>query len=214
ILTRKYPVFDWWDSRTLEMKNGRFQASNNPDFSYATTVYTIKEAPEMKYHTIKIDKQYRYWRYVAAETSYGDIAEIEFISFQDKPISGNIIGTKGFDPEFDKAAVFDNKPLTYYQGATSGNNWVGMDFGEPKTVKTIRFLGRNDDNFINHDDNYELYYWKNNQWISLGKRKDTDKSNTLIYKNAPMGVLFLLRNHTKGREERVFTYMNNQQIWW
>ena len=36
----------------------------------------------------------------------------------------------------------------------------------------------------------------------------------LTYDNAPANALFLLHNHTKGREERIFTYEGARQIWW
>ena len=34
------------------------------------------------------------------------------------------------------------------------------------------------------------------------------------YDNVPGNALLLLRNHTKGKEERIFTYENDEQIWW
>ena len=36
----------------------------------------------------------------------------------------------------------------------------------------------------------------------------------LVYPDAPSNALFLLRNHTKGQEERVFTYEGDRQVWW
>jgi len=50
-------------------------------------------------------------------------------------------------------------------------------------------------------------------WISLGKQIGT-KSQVLIYKNVPSNALFWLRNHTRGKEERIFTYENGKQVWW
>lgn len=32
--------------------------------------------------------------------------------------------------------------------------------------------------------------------------------------NVPTNALLLLRNHTKGKEERIFTYENGEQVWW
>lgn len=178
-------------------------------------MYTIGQAPDLRYITFNVNdhRAYRYWRYLAADSSYGDIAEIEFLDGKGAILSGDIIGTPGFDPEYDKAAAFDKMPLTYFQGATAGGNWVGLDLGRPLSVANIRFLSRNDDNFINPTDNYELYYWKENHWQSLGAKKGND-DQTLVYSNAPVGALFLLRDHSKGKEERIFTYEKDKQVWW
>jgi hypothetical protein len=39
-------------------------------------------------------------------------------------------------------------------------------------------------------------------------------SDVLLYENAPLNGLFLLRNLTIGVEERIFTYENGKQVWW
>ena len=80
-------------------------------------------------------------------------------------------------------------------------------------IARFRYLPRNDDNFIKEGEEYELFYWNNNQWNSLGKQTGTSKQY-LEYVNAPSNALFWLRNHTKGREERIFTYEDEKQIWW
>jgi len=36
----------------------------------------------------------------------------------------------------------------------------------------------------------------------------------LVYDNVPANALLLLHNHTKGKEERIFTYEGGRQIWW
>jgi len=69
------------------------------------------------------------------------------------------------------------------------------------------------DNFIKENEEYELFYWDKNQWNSMGKQIGTSKQY-LEYTNAPLNALFLLRNLTKGKEERIFTYENGQQDWW
>ncbi|MCL2329299.1 MAG: hypothetical protein FWC39_12410, partial [Bacteroidetes bacterium] len=91
--------------------------------------------------------------------------------------------------------------------------WVGLDFGKPVNIANFRFLPRNDDNFIKEGEEYELFYWDNYQWNSLGRQTGTSKQY-LEYTNAPSNALFWLRNLTKGREERIFTYENGVQIWW
>ena len=60
-------------------------------------------------------------------------------------------------------------------------------------------------------DTYELFYWQDG-WISLGKKQPDGDS--VVYDNVPIKALLWLRDLTKGREERPFTYENGKQIWW
>ena len=55
--------------------------------------------------------------------------------------------------------------------------------------------------------------WKDDDWKSLGT-KISGYSQQLVYNNVPNDALFLLRNHTEGNEERIFTYDGEKQIWW
>ena len=43
------------------------------------------------------------------------------------------------------------------------------------------------------------------------KRKETVY---VKYKNVPQSALYHLRNHTKGSDERIFTFENGKQVWW
>jgi hypothetical protein len=58
---------------------------------------------------------------------------------------------------------------------------------------------------------YELFQL-NKQWISFGKK--TAVTDSLVYDQVPEGTLLFLKNHSRGREERPFTYENGKQVWW
>ena len=160
---------------------------------------------------LDIKKKYRYFRYSGApDFRGGQIAEIKVYGGQQKKeLKGDIIGANdsGTLPK-----VFDGDHLSYYDLWDHEICFAGLDFGEPVEINKISFLPRNDDNFIVEGENYELYYW-NNKWISLGKQIGKD-TQYLEYSNVPDKALLLLRNHTKGKEERIFTYENNKQVWW
>ena len=111
-----------------------------------------------------------------------------------------------------KEAVFDGDPLTFYDAKEAIGAWAGLDFGEPKQITSIHYIFRNDDNSIRIDDEYELFYWDNNKWATLGKR--IAQSDTLNFSKCPQNALFLLHNHSRGKEERIFTYENGKQVWW
>lgn len=87
-----------------------------------------------------------------------------------------------------------------------------MKLKTPKQVSKLRFIPRNDGNCIEVGDKYELVYWTNGTWKVLATL--TAKENVLKLKNMPSGGLYVLKNLTKGHEERIFTYEEDKQVWW
>lgn len=128
---------------------------------------------------------------------------------------GEIIGTEGSYREgdtFSRKAVFDRDALTFFDAPEGSGGWVGMDFGEPVNIEKIIYIPRSDGNTIEIGDDYELFYWADNRWQSLGRKIATGA--TVTFDDCPGNALFLLRNHTKGKEERIFTYEDDRQVWW
>ena len=194
------------------------EASNDSKFSQSDTLYTInKFSIYQDTILIKNSKCYRYWRYVSQPTTLCNLAELSF-EHKGKELTGVIIGTDGvYDPSAtdvtDKYKVFDKDPLTYFDAPKSIKNaWVGMDFKTAVSIDKIIYTPRNDGNNIEIGDLYELFYWNKDEWVSLGKQKA--KEMKLLYSNVPSNALLLLKNLTKGKEHRIFTYENNQQKWW
>ena len=223
-LTRKfhdYKVREW----VKELPGGKFQVADNIDFVQAKDLYTIDSIPEANYHTILLDnvEKYKYFRYIAADHSTGNMAEIELFDDQGRKLTGEIIGTNDTlayknvndlpHSEKVKSLVFDGEVLTYFKTKTPQNIWVGLVLKEKEAIRKIRYLPRNDDNFIREKEEYELFYW-DKKWYSLGKKEGSEATQQLIYDNVPDNALLLLRNLTKGHEERIFTYENGKQVWW
>lgn len=214
VLKRKYPFSEDCALFLERMKSGKFEASNSKDFKDADILYQIKYRPEGKYYTVDIQntKKYRYVRYISDPIHSGDIAELAFYEGRGKgeALNGEAMSSLPYKkiPEFDPENAFDGDRLTYFSGAT-WPGWVGLDLGEPKTIGQIKYMPRNDDNFIRVGDTYELFYYSEAGWKSLGvKVADTGE---LIYDNAPCHALFWLRNLTRGKEEQVFSYQNGKQ---
>jgi len=65
--------------------------------------------------------------------------------------------------------------------------------------------------FLTPGKEYELFYMADD-WKSLGKAVAGDKP--LVFENVPMGSLLWLVETNSDREERIFTYDNDRQIWW
>ncbi|GHT74128.1 hypothetical protein AGMMS50262_06490 [Bacteroidia bacterium] len=213
IVRRKYFVGSHTYDVGERMQYGKFQAANKADFSDSLTIFTIPiftvQSAEVPMDTVK--GKYRYWRYCSPYWQFGNVAEIYFYH-DGQPIRGEIIGTEGSKDINRKEVAFDGDPLTLFDSPQPNGSWVGMDFGKPINISSISYIPRGDGNDITPGDLHELLYWDKHQWISLGKRKVDNVK--LIYENVPTNALFWIRNHSRGRDERIFTYENEQQVWW
>lgn len=109
---------------------------------------------------------------------------------------------------YEKA--FDGKSWTSFEYSKETGGWTGLDFGKPTRVERIIYTPVNRDNGIRYGDEYELFYCDGG-WKSLGIKRAT--SDSLVYKNVPGGALLILCNHTRGVQERIFTYENGIQKW-
>ena len=200
------------------MEGGKFQASNNSDFSDAITLHTI---PSFTVQSGEVNlkdegKKYRYWRYVSADGQFNNAAELYFyLNEGEDALYGTIIGTEGSynNPERDeRGAVFDKDPLTFFDAPQPSGTWAGLDFGEPVAIRKISYTPRGDGNDITPGDTHELLYWDKKGWVSLGKKQAKDIK--LIYENVPSETIYWIRNLSRGQEERIFTYENGTQVWW
>lgn len=213
-LVRKYPVLPYvymWAWRTA---GGMFQAANNPQFRNARTIYEIKDCGVTGVEVNVPDScgAYRYWRYWHP-TEFVNMAEMYFVErHTGEFVEGKIIGTKGSwdNNGSDRSKTFDRDLLTYFDSPTS-DAYVGMDFGKPVEIGKILYTHRGDGNTIDIGDTYELFYWGNGRWISLGQQ--VARTVKLEYE-VPANALLWLRDLTKGKDERIFTYEEGKQIFW
>lgn len=58
---------------------------------------------------------------------------------------------------------------------------------------------------------YELFYWQD-EWQSVGKQ--VAATQPLIFKDVPADRLYWLVETDSRKEERIFTYENDEQVWW
>ena len=59
---------------------------------------------------------------------------------------------------------------------------------------------------------YQLLVYDRGKWLPLAVTKA--KATELVLENMPSDGLYLLKDLTKGIEERIFTYEDGQQLWW
>lgn len=213
-ITRKNPVGDSMYVYINELIGAELQVSDNPYFKNAKTIYTISDSID---HYIDIpistEKSSKYIRLKASDGSGRiNIAEIEFYSKKNDvvtkvegvPISNGIVSEgkvqNCFDEDLATSVCITNSP------------WVGVAFAEEVKVNMVRLLPRNNLNVIEIGDIYELFYFNNTEWESLGRQQA--EYNHLLYPGVPANALYTLRNLSGGKEERIFTYDQNEQIWW
>lgn len=217
-LYRKYPLFKHVYNVADRIVEGEFQASDNELFRNATVMHKIENWGTRGEEVLlpSSPQAYRYWRYFHPWVTFCNIAEIAFVERDShQVIRGKIIGTEGSwanDPKNCKGAAFDGDLLTWFDAPAPTEGWVGMDFGRPVSIEKIIYTPRGDGNTIEIGDEYELFYWGDNQWNSLGRQIAT--TVRLEYEDIPSGTLYLLRDLTKGKEERIFEYKERKQQFW
>lgn len=212
-LSRKYPRLIRIIRFADQLVGGIFEGANKRDFSDATTLYNIIETPLSRLQRVSVtkDKPFRFIRYRKPQGVFG-MGELCVYNASGQSVKGRrLIACDALASEPDLVNISDGAPLTYYELTGGIDLWAGFEFERPTHISQLEFCPRNDDNEITPGDEYELFYW-NNGWVSLGCKTADDY--TLDYTDVPKGALLWLRDLTRGREERPFTYENGTQIWW
>jgi len=221
-LKRKYPLSKHLDDYLKNMIGGRFEVSNNPEFKNSEVIETLKEKPETYVRSIKnkvTTKKYKYIRYVSSKKDSGRcnlaIFNVYGINKQQK-LTGKVIGNEGSYKGYgaEKEMAFDNDPSTFFDALEKdwGKAWIGLEFDNPVEISKIDFMPRNDTNTIFKGQEYELFYWDKG-WRGMGK-KLADDSEEIVFENVPTQALYLLHNHSGGKEERIFTWENGKVKWY
>lgn len=198
-LTRKFPVRYPVYRSVPELSGCRIEAAADSMFRHPVVAAEIGKENNfgLKSVRLQVDTAYRYWRLVMNAKGM-TVAGTLFYDECGKRLEAARFFSSGH--QFERpAAVFDNDALTY----SYVNHWVGADFGQAVRPVLARCIGRNDDNGIWPGHIYELLYQGSGGWVSLGMQEA--ESETLNYSNVPGECLLLLKNYTRGREERLFT---------
>lgn len=217
ILYSKYPYRSKVMDMGIGMIGGNFLLANTTNFSDAVNVHQIEEVPYYENEfIINTMHAYRYLICNFNNKSVFSMSEIEVFSKNkdgvEMPVSGYLIGNAGVKA-FGIKNLMDNDRVSYFCNDTTDlKQYIAIDFGKPIQLSRVRYYPRSDDNRVVSGELYELYYWGDRGWISLGKQ--VGKNNQLIYSKVPENVLLRLHNHTRGKEHRPFTYEDNKQLWW
>ena len=230
-LTRKFPWKTSMKEKSQGLVGGRFLGSDSPDFRDSHLLYTINEPPQPLFAEYSFDKtgKYRYYRFQASDDyPHANISNLEWISgtvngyTNTAPVTrvhcllpddtlGALAGThkvKLLDKDRARmtwASEYDGNMQT----APGAYPNITLSLDEPQIVTAVRFSPLNADNGIKSGNLYELYYW-NNGWQSCGRQ--VAEYEYLKFENVPANKLYWLKNHTEGKEEMPFIFVDGKQI--
>ena len=206
-INRKYPFAKTMVKTWIDLKGSHFEGSNDVNFHNADTIYKLLRTPIYgSTFNLSDSKKYRYIKFVSNPKRRSPIMEMEFY-VDGKLLRGKPFANGALMPE----NCFDGDTYNTMKNIERGYS-VGCDFGKPVAVDKIILYLRNDGNYVVPGDEYELSYYDKGRWVYTRAYKS--KGHKLVYKNVPSGALYVLRNRTKGSEERIFTYENGKQVWW
>lgn len=211
-LWRKYPLRKQWYGRWEKVLGSTVEVSNDSLFENKQVIYTFTKVPESILQIdLKLNEPFRYIRFHAHPEHRPEIAEFKILSCnKEKQLTGRLIYHR--ISESTVGRLFDNDYLTY-SSEILRDYWIGLDLGvnNTDTIGGIEFCPRHDMNMIKRGDQYELFYYDYG-WKSLGIQ--VAQTDSLTFDNVPSGALLWLKNHSGGKEERIFSYENEKQMWW
>lgn len=212
-VNRKFPPLRHVCARRDYLRFGKIEAANKPDFSDAVIA---AELPDWDHLADTLNTSavapYRYWRFKSSGNYRCEMAELYFWeSGSEQRLCGKRIAGPSRRPGLDDFKWFDdNDPLTALW-AEGDDYWAGYDFGEPISIDRISYIRRSDGNDILPGAEYELFYWSENHWVSLGRQ--TAKDVYLAYNEAPIHALFYIKCHSYGKDNRIFEYEDDRITW-
>lgn len=208
-------LFEFFPHR---MVGGVFEGSRYADFRRADTLFTVGTLP-LRLHNVAFTpggRAYRYVRYRGPADSHCDVSEVAFYRSRNDtcPLRGRVIGTPNGaegEPDHDYTNVYDGDHCTSFHYHLPTGGWSGLDLGSPQPVEKIVYTPRNRDNYILAGDTYELFYNRQGRWVSAGRR--VASADSLVYE-VPGDALMFLKNHSRGKDERIFEYRDGIQTYW
>ena len=210
IIDRKYPLCSLFPAKWQRLIGATIEGADDPAFSHPDTLAVITSMPHWitKMKTETKTAGHRYVRFKSAEGKRGLLADLAFVSGTDT-LRGDIISYGVYDNYLEKA--FDNNPSTYLK-VKKDDYWIGYDLGADSTKAVIEIIYTpvTDTNNVEAGHEYRLLYYDGG-WHTAGTQRATEGQVT--FHGVPKGALLLLKDLTKGREERIFEYNNNRQIW-
>ena len=206
------------------MLGGRMQGANKPDFMDAVDLYVItaRRKPALYWNGIRVTDthKFRYLRFYGGRGWQHDCNISELAAYSDRvKLGGKVFSPKkevADDPFGAEKAVDGDLNTTFLaDGSSKYKAWVGLDFGKPVAIDSIRFAAglhtKGPEMFVVPGHTYQLVVWDNGQWNLVATKKAA--GNKLFFEQVPSNGLYLLHDSSARRDERIFTYENNAIRW-
>lgn len=209
---RKYPLLHRFANYSRHLAGATMEVSDYPDFRRVDTIGIISHDANTQYDSIYAVRSIpprRYFRMRHA-TRPLQLSELETYVAED---TVNCYYGKLFLPPSHLVSgnIYDlyNKSITDY---VEIKDWVGIDFGHPVKIQKVKYLPRTDSNHVMAGDVYELFVYKDFAFRSLGEQQAS--ASSLVFEQVPADGLYLLKDKSRGREHRIFTYRDGQVLFW
>ena len=189
-------------------------ATNNLKNSTFDTIATFDSYKFMTYDSVltHTDKKYKYWMLQKKPNAYPELGSVLLLNERGESLQGSGF-TMNENKIVNKTSLIPT--LIFSDDVVTGAcilHIIGVEFDEPRAVSEIKYVSRNDGNGVYPGEEYELFYFDEGGWVSLGRKMATGYDIT--YENVPTHALFWLRNRTKGVEERPFTVDRGRVRFW
>lgn len=211
---RKFPMFSYTASHGIWLRGMRFEGANQRNFSDSELIHDVNYYP-FYMNSVKIDnpKKFRYLRCKPPQGGKLHLAEMAFYGVRGADtilLKGKLYSTYADSVMMQKG--IDGDMLSYFRSYKRDES-LCLDLGKDSATRIaqINFAPRNDANCIIPGNNYELFYWQNG-WQSAGSK--VASSYSITFDEVPANGLYWLRCKEGGKEERIFTYESNVQVWW
>lgn len=218
-LYRKYMLRTTWLNRWNEVIGTTIETSDDKNFKKSVQkLHTYTDILTNETLTIDLGGNLkRYLRILPKNDSYPVFAELQLLDKDSNIVKYTkhdiyAIGESLTGDTIVTGKLFDNNlSTTFFKRFPF---WIGFDLQNLShdDIDKLRLIMWNDENQLQAAHNYELFYFNNGIWNSLGRKTAT--SDHLSYNNVPDNALLLLRDYTHGKEERIFLYKDNKQIWY
>lgn len=210
-LKRKYPLISYHLKNVVGVS---FEGMNKTNSKKVELLYKIDSVPETNYNSVILNKTqyYRYIRCQPPKSAGFEMADIMFYGNEKQWYPVDVFSEQRRDRIYEQKLwnIFDNNWVSYYLSMKKDESII-CDLGKKRPIDKIVYIPRNDDNYIHLGDIYELYYHNGNNDWKFVERKQAD-TTFISFKNIPDDAMLLLRNTTRGKEERAFYYKDGKQI--
>lgn len=228
VLKRKERARQGFLMGAKQMRGDKIWGSNDSTFKNKTLLLEITDSLglHLNHFSVSDKKEFKFIKYESKNRNL-NLAEFELLTTNTKVADSNTLpyyigDTLSTDTNkivFKKLScdvlhlskfyknkyISDGDPLTFSDEAE-----LVLKLNDIERINAIRIYPRSAVNIVERGDIYELKYYYENQWISLGVQRAT--FNFLLYENVPKGAILWLRNLTKGKEESLFEYINGVQV--